>query len=291
MAAVVGQVATAAPTSTMSAESTLATELAVDLAEVVVCGVDGSDDCVEIARIAIDVSRRLGGRAELVHALDGGERPAAAAMLDALCQSSQGDVTARLVELGDPALALTVAADSLQATLIVVASGGVSERVIAAADCPVLVVPRALRRHVRPLDWWPCNIVCGFDGSEAAWAAAMHAAMLAHPTRGSVTLVSVGASVDWRMSSVASTLQAKLAESGAFDPCLPAPQVGWALRDGDPARELEQVARATAAPLIAVGSRGSNPPRDRALGSLTRGLLKSSSRPVVVTPAAAPCAL
>ena len=285
MAAVVGAVATDAWAPSMSAESTVAAGLALDPADVVVCGVDGSDDCVEIARIAIDLAAVLGVHVELVHALHGGPRSTASAMLDALCQLSQGDVTARLIEVGDPALALSAAADSLQATLIVVASGGVSERVVAAAHCPVLLAPRAILHHVRPRDWWSRNIVCGFDGSEAAWAAAMHASMLAAAMRGSVTLVSAGASVDWRMSSVASTLQAKLAESGAFDPCLPAPQVDWTLRDGDPAQELEHVAQAAAAPLIAVGSRGVTPRRDPWLGSLTRQLLESSSRPVVVTPA------
>jgi len=171
--------------------------------------------------------------------------------------------------------------DSLAPNLIVVGAAAESDRVIPAAHCPVLVLPRL--GHVRPLDWRAQTVVCGFDGSPGAWAAAMYAALLAGALHGSLTLTCIGATVPSRMSTAASTLRAKLLDCGAFDAGPPVPLVHWHTREGDPAAELERAAVALVAPLIVVGRRGDGVRHDAPMGSLTRRLLRSSRLPVVVT--------
>ena len=171
--------------------------------------------------------------------------------------------------------------DSLAPNLIVVGTGAESDRVVTTAQCPVLILPRV--GHVRPLDWRWQTVVCGFDGSPGAWAAAMYAALLAGALHGSVTLTCVGATVPSRMSAAASTLRAKLLDCGVFDERLPVPLVHWHTREGDPAAELERAAAALAAPLIVVGCGGDGLRHDARMGSLTRRLLRSGRLPVVVT--------
>ena len=172
--------------------------------------------------------------------------------------------------------------DSLDANLIVVRAGAGCEQVVAAADCPVLILPALAQ--VRPLDWRSRPIVCGFDGSPGAWAAAMYVAALAAALRGSVTLVGVGDTTPPRsMSAAASTLRAKLIDSGAFDERHAVPPVDWHSREGDPAAELEAIATELGAPLIAIGRRGDGVRHDQPMGSLTRRLLRSGRLPVVVT--------
>jgi nucleotide-binding universal stress UspA family protein len=171
--------------------------------------------------------------------------------------------------------------DSLEPNLVVVGAGGWSDRVVTTAHCPVLVLPRLGR--VRPLDWRSQTIVCGFDGSPGAWAAAMYAGLLAGALHGSVTLTGVGAGVPSRVSAAASTLRAKLLDCGAFDERLAVPLVHWHTREGDPAAELERAAAMLAAPLITVGCRGDLVRDDAPMGSLTRRLLRSGRLPVVVT--------
>jgi nucleotide-binding universal stress UspA family protein len=170
---------------------------------------------------------------------------------------------------------------SLAPNLVVVGAGSWSDRLITTAHCPVLVLPWLGR--VRPLDWRSQTIVCGFDGSPGAWAAAMYAGLLAGALHGSVTLTGVGAAGPSRMSAAARTLRAKLVDCGAFDERLPVPLVHWHTREGDPAAELERAAATLAAPLITVGCRRDGVRDDAPMGSLTRRMLRSGRLPVVVT--------
>jgi nucleotide-binding universal stress UspA family protein len=269
---------------------------------VVVCGLDGSDGSVQIARIGTALATALDGRTELVHVMGGGprldtaiavddERSAAQAMLDSLRDASECVVESRLVEFGDPARRIAAAAESAHAELIVVGTrgnapisdallGSVSGRLAADAPCPVLVVGPSIAQHVRPGTWRRRTIVCGFDGSACGWAAAMAAGRLAASLEAVVSLVSVGSTVPWRMSAVAAELAEALADVG----CEP-PLIDWDLRSGDPAWELERVASAATAPLICIGSRGLGPRTDPLLGSVTRRLLLGVRRPILVIPA------
>jgi nucleotide-binding universal stress UspA family protein len=269
---------------------------------VVVCGVDGSDESLEIARIGAALAATLSGRTELVHVMGGGprlqaalavddERRTALAMLDSLCDASESVASARLVEFGDPARRLAAVAESVSAQLIVVGTrgnvpvndallGSVSGRLAADAPCPVLIVGPSMARHVRPGTWRGRTVVCGFDGSDSGWAAAMAAGRLAAPLQGIVSLVSVGSAISWRMSDVA----VELAEALAADGVEP-PSIDWDVRSGDPAWELERVASAATAPIICIGSRGLGPRGDPLLGSVTRRLLLGARRSILVVPA------
>jgi nucleotide-binding universal stress UspA family protein len=67
----------------------------------------------------------------------------------------------------------------------------------------------------------------------------------------------------------------------------PSLDVHYEQRSGEPAEELERVAATATAPLIAVGSRGLDPPRSPLLGAISRRLLQHARRPILVVPATA----
>lgn len=271
----------------------------------VVCGIDGSPGCVEVARIATTLAHELPGRAELVHVLDGRWaatdsvavtelRFAAEAMLDGLCDSSGPLATGRLVESGDPARRIAAIAESERAGLIVVGTrgnarvvdpllGSVSSRLAADAPCPVLIVPPALQSHIRPDTWRGRTIVCGYDGSDNAWNAAVATCLLAARLEADVHLVSIGTGLGWRVDETASLLREMVVDQ--LDPAGHRPEIDAGLRLGDPAWELERVARALTAPLLVIGSRGQGPRRDALLGSVCRRVLLAARRPILVCPA------
>jgi nucleotide-binding universal stress UspA family protein len=159
--------------------------------------------------------------------------------------------------------------------------GSVSSRLAADAPCPVLVIPPGLKRHVRPDAWYGRTLVSGFDGSLPSWSAARHAAALADRLNGSLSVVSVGTRV--RNADVVRGLDGAV-RSG--DDALPALDVRYEHRAGGPVWELERVAAAITAPLIAIGSRGLGPCEDALLGSVARRLLQSARRPTLILPAA-----
>ena len=146
-----------------------------------------------------------------------------------------------------------------------------SSRLAADAPCPVLVVPPRVERHVRPEGWRGRTLVSGYDGSTASWGAARHAATLAELLEGSLSVVSVG--TDVRDADLVDGLRSH------FD-------VRYEHRAGDPAWELERVAAAITAPLIAIGSQGLGPVEDPILGAVARRLLQTARRPVLLLPAA-----
>jgi nucleotide-binding universal stress UspA family protein len=202
-----------------------------------------------------------------------------------------------VVPFGDPGRRVAKLAEGWGAHLIVVgtrgnapvtdALGRVSSRLAADAPCPVLVIPRGLESHVRPLTWRARTLVCGFDGSLPAWSAACRAAELASRLGGSLRLVNTGAGIG---ADAVRDLLAQLSDGGvrqAVRRDLPAAplDVRFEQRSGDPAEELERVAATATAPLIAVGSRGLDPPRAPLLGSVSGRLLQHARRPIMVVPA------
>jgi nucleotide-binding universal stress UspA family protein len=295
----------------------------MDTRDSIVCAVDGGQATVHLARVASDLARVLAAPLDLVHVLgampgparngavglwqaDGrlaaraqvGHEGGAIRMLDAVAQAI-GDPTARrhVVPFGDPGRRVAKLAEGWGAQLIVVgtrgnapvtdALGRVSSRLAADAPCPVLVIPHGLESHVVPLTWRARTLVCGFDGSSPAWRAAWRAAGLASRIGGSLRLVNVGAGI------AADTVRDVLthARTAARPPAAPpdAPpgrlDVQYEQRSGDPAEELERVAATATAPLIAVGSRGLDPPRAPLLGSVSGRLLQHARRPIMVVPA------
>ena len=271
----------------------------------IVCGLDGSAGCIDVARIATGLARQVGARVELVHVLDAG-RPTrtdpehvllrAQAMLDGICHSSEAAVGGQLVECGDPARRIAAVAEREQASLIVVGTrgnapvadallGSVSSRLAADAPCPVLILPPALRSHIHPERWPNRTIVCGYDGSVNAWNAAISASLIAARLRAGLSLVSVGTALSWRVDQAAARLGRWLSEHS--EPGDFVPEIEWEVRAGDPAWELEHVSRAMTAPLLVIGSRGLGPWHDPLLGSVARRVLLAARRPTLVCPATA----
>jgi nucleotide-binding universal stress UspA family protein len=286
----------------------------------IICAVDGSTGS-DIVRIAARVAELVGAELEVVHVL-GAHRSSAVsacapiavsstaggglageedqrellaiAMLDDLCAAAEAeDAARRVIRYGDPARRVAAVAHERAATMIVVGAradrrdgdsliGSVSSRLAADAPCPVLVIPARLERHVRPQDWRRRTLVSGFDGSPSSWSAARHAAALAHLIKGSLSVVSVGTEV--RRADVVDGLDGAVPVG---DDGLPTVDLRHQHRAGDPAWELERVATAITAPLIAIGSRGLGPWKDALLGAVARRLLQSARRPILVLPATA----
>ena len=285
----------------------------------IICAVDGPAGS-EVVRIAARLAELVDAQLEVVHVL--GAQPSSAlsasaamavgasagdglayeedereeqaiAMLDDLCATAEADSAARhVIRYGDPARRVAALAEERAAMLIVVGAradrrngdsliGSVSSRLAADAPCPVLVIPPRLERHVRPLAWHGRTLVTGFDGSLASWGAARHAAAPADRIDGSLSVVSVGTNV--RRADVVRGLHGavRLGDDG-----LPALEVRHEHRAGDPVWELERVAAAITAPLIAIGSRGLGPWEDALLGTVARRLLQTARRPILVLPAA-----
>lgn len=284
----------------------------------IVCAVDGSPESGQLARISARLAEVLEADLECVHVLAG--QPAAAnvnlavaatgcaspedgvndeqleahGMLDGICDAAGAAfATRQVIRYGDPARRIAAVAEQRGADLIVVGTrgdsaapdavlGSVSSRLAADAPCPVLVIPPHLAPGVRPERWPNRAVVCGLDGSEPAWSAAGHAATLATRLGGSLMLVSVGSGPAASDPEVARRLQAGAAPGVEGDKPL---EVRRDVRGGDPAWELERVASAATAPLIAIGSRGLGPFHDGLLGTVARRVLRAARRPILIFPA------
>lgn len=206
--------------------------------------------------------------------------------------------THRVVPYGDPARRLAITAADGQALLLVVGThglgpvtdplvGSVSSRLAADAPCPVLVVPTAIQSQLRPELWRGQCIACGFDGSDAGWLAARHAALFAARLGGSLRLVSVGPRrcQPTEVNAAVRELQDLIWRTA--DQVDGATRVSHELRRGDPAFELERVAAVRASPVLALGSRGLGPSRGALLGTIARRVLQGARRPTLVVPATA----
>lgn len=280
--------------------------------DVIVCALDGSAGCGGLAQFGARLAEVLGADLECVHVLAGqpaGEplaRPgdgvarareqaeaAARAMLDGAASVAAARPEFRLVRYGDPARRIAAIAEQRAAGLVVVGTrshdaapdailGSVSSRLAADAPCPVLVVPPRVAAAARPERWPQRTLVCGLDGSEPGWGAARHAAALAARLGGSLLLVSIGATPAPAQEEV----ERRFARTPAGPLEAPLPEIRRNVRYGEPAWELERVAAASTAPLIAIGSRGLGSPDEGLLGPVARKVLRAARRPILVFPAA-----
>jgi nucleotide-binding universal stress UspA family protein len=262
---------------------------------IVVCGVEDSPQAPAVAHAAADLAARLGRPLLLVHVAPPPvvlDRPAAShgerlSEAEAFEQAGymrtvfeQIDVTdrpgvVRAVEFGDPATTLAELANSHEASLIVVGSGGhgmlgsiftgsTAAALTRDAPCPVLVVPPGAARSAGE------TVVCGVDGSEASVAVASVARLMADRLDLAVVLAHVG-------------------EAGAADELreLAEPPAEFVHLDGSPSEALMELARDRRAELLVVGTRGRGPATAAVLGSVSADLVRHSDRPVVVLPPAA----
>jgi nucleotide-binding universal stress UspA family protein len=275
------------------------------MAELIICGVDGSEATPRVYETARWLTDRLGARLAVMRATLGEVASQAAGEVCEVIGETPADL--RIVK-GDPAEVLLDAAGEDDAALLVVGSrgrgalraallGSVSHDVAARARCPVVVVPAGARD--RSADAADGSIVCGVDGSPHALAAATVAGQLA--TRLGLRLVIVHARQNVRAAmaypgarsstppvtgqedSVAALVDDVVARANEA--------VGVEATDvveaGPPAEVLEQVAKREDARLIVIAGRGAGGVRAAVLGSVARELAAHAERPVVVLSAAA----
>jgi nucleotide-binding universal stress UspA family protein len=128
----------------------------------IICGTDDSDSAKRAARVARDLSSKLGFRLVFVHVLEpGSPHEKISAVAERLHQLTDGctevDCGASwLVDVGHPVDRLMAAAVDEEASLIVVGSqgtrssllGSISAEISRRAPCPVVVVPPDADRHL-----------------------------------------------------------------------------------------------------------------------------------------------
>jgi nucleotide-binding universal stress UspA family protein len=135
------------------------------------------------------------------------------------------------------------------------------------------------------------QVVVGVDASDASVEAARFAGRLAQETGAELTVVYVrttpfqGADQDLGVGELetywqAAEQQAAQRTTQALVGCT----AGWSfqVRAGDPAEQLEQVAREREAELLVVGGRGHTVVHRLLLGSVANRLLHHADRPVLV---------
>ncbi len=207
----------------------------------------------------------------------------------------------RRVDFGDPVTRLASCAEEVGARLIVVGArgrhpakaavlGSVSQRLAAEQSRPVLVVPSGsdIPRFATPAED-ERSVVCGFDGSDNALRAARTAAwlasslerrlILAHVAEAGVPSATDGIEYEDVLEADARPRLRLLerASQATADA-----DVEVTLLTGAVGPELERLAARKSADLIVVGTRGHGALKALALGSVSRGLASSASRPVVV---------
>jgi nucleotide-binding universal stress UspA family protein len=233
-----------------------------------------------------------------VSGLRGERREAAQELVDRLAGDVAVDTETRVLE-GDPAECLAQLARESGANEIVVGSrrtgriaaalGSVSHALLAHADHPVVVVPRAVADDSSAVQEQRARrVVVGYDGSPAAEAALAYAAAQAGDGGRVVAVHAFEPVPSWlgrpRYQQAIDANQEhgrellrSLQDRGG---------VATSLLEGPAARAIAAAAEVRDADEIVVGSRGFGALRGIA-GSVSHSLLHEADRPVVVIPAAA----
>lgn len=215
--------------------------------------------------------------------------------------SSDESPSLTLVADRSPASALQKAAEKQNAAAIVVGSshrgavgrvfpGGIAQRLLSGAPCPVAVAPAGFASRE------PSNlgtIAIGFDGSSEAREALRVASGLAKINRGPLVVIAVHnrlafGNVPVVVSHATVSLNQKLKSELAGDLEKAASEAGLGdditthLYEGDPATVL--AAESASIGLLVVGSRGYGPVGSVLLGSVGTTLMKEASSPVMIVP-------
>jgi nucleotide-binding universal stress UspA family protein len=215
-----------------------------------------------------------------------------------------GDAEAPRLELvgnRSPAAALHAAAAERDVVAIIVGSssrgpigrvmpGGVAQRLLSGAPCPIVVAPAGFAaRHPLGLG----AIGAGFDASAEATDALGFAARIAAANKGPLIVIAVHQRVAFghlpvgaggAVATVNEEMRADLSRDleKAVEELAAGQQVTARLREGDPAAALAEESENLG--LLVVGSRGYGPIGSVLVGSVATRLLNSSSCPVMVVP-------
>lgn len=202
----------------------------------------------------------------------------AAQGLHELCEAEQADVV--------------VVGSSHRGRVGRVLAGSVTERLLHGAPCPVAVAPNGYRD--RP-DAGLGVVACGFDNSDEAQLAVAHAEYLARRSGADLRLLAVHepelifgvnqVPAGYDHVELARLERRRLTRgleetTAAIGPGL---EVRHELLEGSAAQALAAAADDDV-DLLVVGSRGYGPARRVLLGSVSSGLVRSSSAPLLVVP-------
>jgi nucleotide-binding universal stress UspA family protein len=207
-----------------------------------------------------------------------------------------------LVADRSPARALHAAAEEPDVAAIVVGSshrgpvgrvlpGGVAQRLLSGAPCPIVVAPAGFVAR-QPLGLGTIGI--GFDGSADSTSALEMAAGLARVNDGPLLVIAVHERIgfghvpvaaDQAATSINQQIRADLSRKvdEAITGLGMADQATATLREGDAATALAKESERLG--LVVVGSRGYGPLGSVLLGGVSNRLLSRSACPVMVVPA------
>ena len=275
----------------------------------IVCGVDRSSHARAAARLADVLAGRLGLGLHLVHVVDSDAQPASnggIAALQAVMQENL-DLSGTTVQLKTGVVSDVLAEAGHGAALLVIGTrgegarrqallGSVAAKLTRDPASPVVVVPPAATSMDSPLEGR--TIVCGVkderDSAPAHAAARMAADLgltltLAHVV--GVPAISVSAA---GVAPAASTLRPTAAELEAAMHTLESiarsirtnipTDIELEVLDGPPGPQLDHLAAARGAAMLAVGACDHDPLAGALAGAPPRHLMRHSARPVLVYP-------
>lgn len=275
----------------------------------VVCGVDRSPHARAAARLAGVLARRLGLDLELVHVLDSDSRPASSGAMAALQAVLQEDLdlNGTAVQLKTGVVSKVLAEAGRRAPLLVIGTrgegalrravlGSVSATLTRDPRGPVVVVPPGATAADPPLGGRA--IVCGVrderDSAPAHAAARMAADLgltltLAHVLGPPATAVSAagGAPTASMLRPTAAELDAAMRTlegiARSINANIPA-VVGLAVLDGRPGPQLDRLAAASDAAILAVGACDHGPLAGALAGTPPQHLMSHGTRPMLICP-------
>jgi len=190
----------------------------------------------------------------------------------------------------EPDVAAIIMGSSRRSAIGRVLPGGVVQRLLSGAPCPVVVAPAGFAAR-QPLGLG--TIGAGFDGSSEASDALHAAAALARANRGPLAVIAVQQRIafghlpvaaDRAFVSANQQLRSELADrlNAAVSALGMGDQATGTLHEGDAATVLAEESENLG--LLVVGSRGYGPVGSVLLGSVTTRLLSRSACPVMVVP-------
>lgn len=263
----------------------------------VVCGLDDSTHAPEVLSMAASLAGRLDLWLTVLHSPSPGVFTTGEHRRELVRRGEElvarvaadYDVDEVIVQPGDPARLLTALLRD-GASMAVVGSrgrgptraallGSVSADLARNAPCPVVVVPTGV--PARRLGDEP-GILCGLDGSTSAVHALEWASRIAWATGGRLLAAHVRDPDAPRTIEDGAGALAQV-EREVAGLALPV-EASMHLETGDPAEQLDALARTHGADLIVIGARRQTPLRAALTGSVSGRILATAGTPVVVVP-------